>query len=81
VPATATTQGFFDAYFDGQRIGYTLSWTQYTNQPPTPVGQPWGLGRIDQQHFLFILGTGAGETFTIKSVNVWQKDASGNMSN
>jgi hypothetical protein len=81
VPATATTQGYIDAYFDGHLIGYRHSWSQYTNQPPTPVGQPWAFGRVDQQHMFFILGTGVGEPFTVKSVNVWQKNASANMSN
>jgi hypothetical protein len=81
VPATATSKGFVDAFFDGQRTGYTVSWTQFTNQPPTPVNKPWAFGRTDQQHLFFILGTGVGETFNVKSVDVWQKDASHNMSN
>jgi hypothetical protein len=81
VPATATTQGFIDAFFDGQLIGHTRSWTQFTNQAPTPVGQPWAFGKIDQQHIFFILGTGQGEPYTIKSVNVWQKNALSNKTN
>ena len=81
VPATATTDGFVDAFFDGQRTGYKVSWTQYTNQPPTPAGKTWAYGKMDQQHLFFILGTGTGETYTVKSVNVWQKNASGNMTN
>jgi hypothetical protein len=80
VPATATTKGHIDAFFDGQKA-YTYSWTQFTNQAPTPVGQPWAYGRLDQQHMFFILGTGVGETFTVKSVNVWQRNASANMTN
>ena len=81
VAATATTPGSIAAYFDGQPTGYTVSWSQYTKQPPTPVGQPWAFGKLDQQHMFFILGTGVGETYTVKSVNVWQKNTSGNMSN
>jgi hypothetical protein len=80
VPATATTKGFVNAFFDGEKV-WTVLWTQYTTQPPTPVGQPWAFGRMDQQHMFFILGTGVGETFTVKSVNVWQRNASANMSN
>ena len=80
VPATATTKGFINAYFDGQKA-YTYSWTQFTTQAPTPLGQTWAFGRLDQQHMFFILGTGVGETFNIKSVNVWQRNASANMSN
>ncbi len=81
VPATATTKGICAAYFDGQLIGHTRNWTQYTNQPPTPVGQTWLFGRIDQQHMFFILGTGEGQPFNVKSVTVWQKDASKNLVN
>jgi hypothetical protein len=81
VPATATTDGFIDAFFDGQLVGHTRSWTQFTNQAPTPVGQPWLFGRADQQHIFFILGTGVGEPYTIQSVNVWQKNASSNKTN
>jgi hypothetical protein len=81
VPATATTQGYMSAYFDGVLVGHTVYWSQYTNQAPTPVGQPWCFGRIDQQHLYFILGTGVGEQYTLKSVNVWQKDASHNLTN
>jgi|SRR5882724_388246 len=81
VPATATTSGSMSAYFDGQLVGHTRTWTQYTNQPPTPVGQPWLFGRMDQQHIFFILSTGYGQPYTIKSVNVWQKNASSNLTN
>jgi hypothetical protein len=81
VAATATTPGFVEAYFDGRPTGYKVSWSRYTNQPPTPVGQPWAYGRADQQHLFFILGTGEGEPMNVKSVNVWQTDASKNMSN
>jgi hypothetical protein len=81
VPATATTKGSMSAYFDGLEVGTTVTWTQYTNQPPTPVGQPWRFGRMDQEHIIFILSTGQGEPLTLKSVNVWQTNASKNMTN
>ena len=81
VPATPTTPGRVDAYFDGQLVGHTHTWTQYTDQAPTPVGKPWAFGRLDQQHMFFILGTGLGEPFNIKSVTVWQKDGSKNLVN
>jgi len=80
VPATPTTKGHIDAYFDGHHA-YTYPWTQYTNQAPTPVGKTWAFGRLDQQHMFFILGTGVGERFNIKSVNVWQRNAYSNLKN
>lgn len=81
VSATATTKGSYMAYFDGQPIGHEVQWTQYTNQAPTPVGKTWTFGRLDQQHVFFILGTGTGEPMTIRSVNVWQRNTSNNMTN
>jgi hypothetical protein len=81
VPATSTTRGSMSAYFDGQEVGTTVTWTQYTNQAPTPVGKPWLFGRMDQEHIFFILSTGRGEPFTLKSVNVWQRNASSNITN
>jgi hypothetical protein len=81
VPATATTEGSYSAYFDGVLIGSTRTWTHYANQAPTPVGKPWLFGQMDQQHLFFILGTGQGIPFTLKSVNVWQRSAAGNLTN
>jgi hypothetical protein len=81
VPATATTVGSYSAYFDGKPIGATRTWTQYTDQAPTPVGKPWLFGRIDQQHMFFILSTGRGAPFTLSAVNVWQKSAANNLTN
>jgi hypothetical protein len=79
VPATAKTQGICAAYFDGEVIGHTRNWTQYTNQPPTPVGKTWAFGRVDQQHMFFILGSAKGQDFNVKSVTVYQKNASENV--
>jgi hypothetical protein len=81
VPATASTPGFLDAFFDGKLVGDRHSWTQYTNQAPTPVGKSWAFGLMDKQHLFFILGTGIGAPYTIKSVNVWQKSAADNLVN
>ena len=79
VPATATSKGMTSAYFDGKLVGATREWSQYTNQAPTPTGKSWAFGRVDQQHMFFILGTGTGEPMNIKSVTVYQKNASGNI--
>ena len=81
VPATARTEGSFSAYFDGKLIGSTLTWTQYTNQPPTPVGKSWAFGRLDQEHLFFILSSGHAVPFTLKSVNVWQRSTTENLTN
>jgi hypothetical protein len=81
MPATSTTLGSWTAFFDGRPVGHTRYWSEFTNQPPTPVGKPWVFGHVDQEHIFFILGTGRGEPFTVKSVNVWQRNAASNISN
>jgi hypothetical protein len=83
VPALATTQGYGYArfYFDGVQVGSDWHWSPYTNQKPSPVGQPWAFGKLDQQHLILILGTGPGEPLTVQSVNVWQKSAAQNLHN
>lgn len=74
VPATATTSGYVQYYFDRAPVGALVSWTQYTNQPPTPVGQPWVFGIIDLQHPALILGTGLNQPMQVQSVSVWQRN-------
>ena len=79
VPATASAQGYARFYFDGSPIGAEQRWTQYNNQPPTPTGQPWAFGVLDQRHLILILGTGINEPVTVRSVQVWQASASQNI--
>ena len=81
IAATATTKGSFATYFDGKLVGYTQSWTQFTNQAPTPVGKTWTYGQLDKQHMYFIMGSGNNNPFKLASVNVWQKSAAENMTN
>jgi hypothetical protein len=75
VPATATTKGYAQYYFDDQPTTDRVSWTQYTNQEPTPAQQmdPWTFGILDQQHLMLILGSGDRGAMTVESVTVWQK--------
>lgn len=79
VPATATTEGYARAYFDGEPIGTDVRWTQFTNQPPAPNGQSWAFGVIDRQHLVLILGTGVSEPMTVESVTVWQASDANNL--
>lgn len=81
VPATATAEGYARAYFDGEPIGTDVHWTQFTSQPPTPNGQPWAFGIMDQQHLVLILGTGVKEPMTVESVSVWQASDAHNLRN
>lgn len=79
VPATATTEGYARAYFDGEPIGTDVRWTQYSSQFPTPNGQSWAYGVMDQQHLVLIFGTGLNEPMTVESVNVWQTSSANNL--
>jgi hypothetical protein len=81
VPATPTSNGYAKYYFDDVQVGLApVTWTQYQGQAP-PVGSAsWAYGILDQQHIGLILGSGIDMPMTVKSVNVWQKSASQNIS-
>jgi hypothetical protein len=82
VPATATTQGYYKAYFDDVQKGNTVFWNQYdpaAAPPPVPGTTAWA--RTDVQHLYLMLGSGSANPMTIKSVSVWQKDATKNLTN
>jgi len=81
VPATAAHAGYAEYFFDGNQVGNTINWSQFTDQPAIPNGQPWQYGVIDKQHLVLILGTGVNEPMTVKSVNVWQSSNSQNLHN
>jgi hypothetical protein len=81
VPATPDTKGYAEFYLDGQAVGPSQQWEQYTDQLATPVAQPWAFGRIDQQHLVLIVGTGPNEPMAIQSVKVWQGSAAQNLHN
>ena len=78
VPATVSTSGYVQYYFDDNPIGSPISWTQFTNQSPTPISQPWRFGVTDTQHMNIILGTGVGNPFNVRWVRVWQVNSTNN---
>ncbi len=81
VPATATTKGFAQYYFNHQPVGTRITWSQYVAASTSPPvsGQPWAFGVMDIQHLSIILGTGPGATLTVQDVNVWQASAANNV--
>jgi hypothetical protein len=81
VPATDTTQGYLQYYFDGVATGDKITWDKYTDQPPPPGKAAWTFGVVDQMHFVLILGTGNGQPMTIRSVDVWQSSPAQNLQN
>ena len=80
VPATATTKGYAQYYYNRQPVGTTLFWTQYSPSFVPPVaGQTWKYGVMDTQHLSVVLSTCSGCPFTIQSVNVWQATNANNI--
>ena len=79
VPATNTRPGYAEWYFDGVRVGGRNEWEKYAGQAPPPRS-PWLFSWLDTLHIILILGTGVGQPMTVSSVNVWQADASQNLS-
>ena len=80
VKATSNQKGYAKFYFDDEQVGPTQEWDQFNNQPPPPNDQSWAFSIIDKMHLILILGTGPSRPMTIKTVNVWQKDSSQNLS-
>ena len=79
VPATEESLGYAEWYFDGIKIGERNEWEKYNGQSPPPRS-PWLFSWLDTLHMILILGTGVGQPMTVSSVNVWQVDASQNLS-
>lgn len=69
VPATSTTRGYSQSYFDRTHIEpLDITWAQHTNVLP-----PIDVSVIDTGRQGLILGSGAGNPMTVLSVSVWQK--------
>jgi hypothetical protein len=81
VPATSTSMGYAQFFFDDVQVGYTYEWELLGEPPPPPTNQPWAFGILDQQHLFIILGTGQSQPMTVQSVDVWQSDASEDIQN
>lgn len=83
VPATATTQGTAEWFFDGQQVGNAVHWDQYSplNAPPPAQGSS-AFSVMDARHLAPVLGSGSpSNPTTVYSVGVWQADASHDLIN
>jgi hypothetical protein len=78
VPATSTTEGYAAFYLDNVKMGTTVTWSQFTSQPPPPA-KPWTFGVFDGQHISLVLGTGVNQGLTVQSVKVWQSTGANNL--
>jgi hypothetical protein len=80
VPATKTTVGYAQCYYNSQPIGKKNTWNMYSPSQPFP---PTGLNIaniVDMQKQLLIIGTSNPKTpLTIAGVRVWQRGDSDNI--
>ena len=81
VPATATTQGYIQWFFNGVQVGPTVSWNQYNaNQafPPSNAASTV-CNVLDTMRIVPILGTSnPSAPMTITSVQIWQASGANN---
>lgn len=75
IPATVSTNGSYQFYFDDIHVATTILHSQFTTQSPPPTtSTPWTFGVGDTQHFAFLLGV-----LRVKAINVWQATAANNL--
>jgi hypothetical protein len=80
VPATASSKGYIQHYFDDRPVGNRIEWNQYNPAlPPPPREGRNAFSRIDVSHMYFIIGTGPNNPTTYEGVRIWQRDRSGNI--
>ena len=74
-PATATSQGYLQYYFDGKPVGNRVHWKKCgKNTSPKMAGySPFCV--LDSQHLVLILGTGRGEPMIIRDARVYQSSS------
>ncbi len=80
VPATSTTKGYINYYWNGTLVK-SVGYTQLTNSdaPPPSASKPWTFGIIDQDHLVIEMGSDNVYPLTVQSVDVWQKSTTSNM--
>jgi hypothetical protein len=76
VPATDTSDGYIQWYFDGAPNGQRVMWAKLTNLSKMPPSR-FGIG--DLQHLAIMLGTGTQYPMTVSSVSVWQHSSANNL--
>lgn len=81
VPATGSSQGYAQCYFNGTAVGTKVLWNQWTSGQAFP---PTGLNIsnvLDNLHLMLIMGCSSTSTpLTVTSCKVWQASTAGNLS-
>jgi len=81
VPATETTDGYLEWYFDGVQVGDRASWKKWAQ--PSAISTPgtFAFSVADLQHVALVLGTGTPYQMTVKQISVWQASTNNNLTN
>jgi beta-glucanase (GH16 family) len=81
VPATSTTQGYMEWYFDRVKIGKRISWDLYNPAlAPPPVAGSSAFSVLDTRHLALIVGNGTpANPVTLSNLQVWQSSAAKNL--
>jgi hypothetical protein len=79
VPATSSTQGYLQFFFNNQQVGPTVRWNQYSaNQGFPPTGSDV-CNVLDTLHMIPLIGTSnTSSPMTIASFRVWQGSGASN---
>jgi hypothetical protein len=77
IPATSSRPGRMSWYFDGVRVGASLTWPQAPS-PSTPPPDGLGYGVLDREHLVFTSGTAAESPSKLYAIRAWQRDTKGN---
>jgi len=78
VPATNSTDGYAQHFFDDVPTGDRIHWSRFENQAPPPGAASWTFGIMDWQHMVVVLSVGRNQTMSVKSVNIWQSGSAAN---
>jgi hypothetical protein len=76
IPASDTSEGSIQWYFDGVQVGERVTWSRLKDLTSMPPAR-FGIG--DLQHLAIMLGTGTQYPMTVQSVSVWQRSDASNL--
>jgi hypothetical protein len=83
VPATATTPGYFQWFFDGLPTSARVTYDYYDPiNPPSPPAEessPWLYGVADGHHYQLFLNPDGRGSLTVHALDVWQASSAGNI--